>query len=159
MSIKGKRVIYVGPADGSAFAHPLTVEGIATEAGILPGSVLDFAAAAAGLELADDAATVFGKQPIVADKDSSASGSVDTAWTINENMVGLKLRSGEYFNVLVITGQVLQRGTPLARSATPGALKIAVTPATVGVTSEEIFGFSDEVVTTAATQLVRVYAA
>jgi len=154
MSIKGKRVIYVGPADGSAFAHPLTVEGIATEVGILPGSVLDFAAASAGLELMDDAATIKGKPLMVADKDTSASGSVDTAWTLNENMIGLKPRSGEFFNVLVVTAQPLVRGTALTRSAvTPGALVIAA-PAT-----DEVLCFSDEVVTTAATQLVRIYVA
>jgi hypothetical protein len=155
MSVIGKRVIYVGPADG-ANHKPLNVEGVATEAGILPGSVLDFAAASAGLELADDAATLFGKLPMVADKDQARSLSVDDAWAISENMVGMQPRSGEYFNVLVITGQALVKGTALARSATPGALKIAVTPATVGVTSEDIFCHADEVVTTAATQLVRV---
>ena len=57
MSVIGKRVIYVGPADG-ANHKPLNVEGIATEASMLPGSVLDYAASSAGLELMDDAATV-----------------------------------------------------------------------------------------------------
>ena len=155
MSIKGKRVIYVGPADGSN-NNPLNVEGIATEAGILPGSVLDFAAADAGLELADDAATVFGKLSLVADKDQQRSKSVDTAWTLDENMVGIQPRSGEFINVLVITGQALVKGTALSRSGTPGALKIAVIPATVGVTSEDVFGHADETVTTTATQLVCV---
>ena len=155
MSVKGKRVIFVGPADGSN-AKPLNIEGVATEAGILPGAVLDFAAASAGLELADDAATLFGKLPMIADKNTMQTKSVDDAWTINENMVGMQPRSGEFFNVLVITGQALVKGTALSRSATPGALKIAVTPATVGVTSEDIFGYADEVVTTAATQLVCV---
>ena len=156
MSVKGKRVIYVGPADQAQGNKPLTVEGLATEASILPGAILDFAAASAGLELADDAATLFGKLPMIADKDQHRSKSVDTAWTINESMVGFQPRSGEFFNCLVITGQALVKGTALARSATPGALKIAVTPATVGVTSEDIFGYADEVVTTAATQLVCV---
>ena len=152
MSIKGKRVIYVGPADGSAFASPRTVEGLATEASILPGSVLDYAAASAGLELMDDAATVFGKPLMVANKDEHGAGSVDDAWTINENMIGLKPRSGEFFNVLVITAQALVRGTPLTRSvATPGALIIAATDGT-----EEVLCHAAEVVTTAATQLVCV---
>ena len=155
MSVSGKRVIYVGPADGATH-KPLNIEGVATEAGILPGSVLDFAAADAGLELADDAATLFGKLSMVADKDQMRSLSVDTAWTLNENMVGIQPRSGEFVNVLVVTGQALVKGTALARSATPGALKIAVTPAVVGATSEDIFGYSDETVTTTATQLVCV---
>jgi hypothetical protein len=150
MSTIGKRVIFVGPADGSN-QKPLNVEGIATEASILPGSVVDFAAASAGLELADDAATVFGKIFMVADKDQQRSKSVDDAWTEDESMVAIQPRSGEFLNVLVITAQALVQGTPLARSATPGALKIAATDGT-----DEIECYSDEAVTTTATQLVRV---
>ena len=151
MSVKGKRVIFVGPADGSNH-KPLNVEGIATEASILPGSVVHFAAASAGLELADDAATVFGKPLMVADKDQQRSKSVDTAWTVDENMVAIQPRSGEMVNVLVITGQALLVGTALTRlAATPGALTIAAVDGT-----EEILCYSDEAVTTAATQLVRV---
>ncbi len=153
MSTLGKRVIYVGPADG-ANHKPLNTEGVATEAGILPGSVIDYAAANAGFELMDDAATVFGKPLMIADKDQQRSRSVDTAWTINENMVGLEPRSGEFFNVLVVTGQTLAKKTPLTRSAvTPGALVIAATNGT-----EEILCYSDEIVTTTATQLVCVKA-
>jgi len=152
MSVIGKRVIYVGPADGSVNSAPLTVEGIADEAAILPGSVIDYAATSDGFELMDDAATVFGKPLLVANKDEMSSLSVDTAWTQNETMVGLKPRSGELFNVLVITAQALVRGTALTRSvATPGALIIAATDGT-----EEVLCYADEVVTTAATQLVRV---
>lgn len=151
MSDVGKRVIYVGPAD-DADHKPLCEEGIATEASMLPGSVLDYAAASAGFELMDDAATVFGKPLLVADKDEMRSRSVDDAWTVNENMVAIRPRSGEFLNVLVITGQALVRGTALTRSvATPGALIIAATDGT-----EEILCHSDEVVTTTATQLVRV---
>lgn len=151
MSVIGKRVIYVGPADDSNH-KPLNIEGVATEAGILPGSVIDYAAASAGLELMDDAATVFGKPLLVADKDQMRSKSVDTAWTINENMVAIQPRSGEFVNVLVITAQALVKGTAMTRSvATPGALIIAATGGT-----EEILCTSDEIVTTSATQLVRV---
>lgn len=151
MSTLGKRVIFVGPADG-ANHKPLNVEGIATEASILPGSVLDYAASSAGLELMDDAATVFGKPLLVADKDQQRSRSVDTAWTVDENMVGIQPRSGEFLNVRVVTAQALVIGTALTRSAvTPGALVIAATDGT-----EEILCYSDEVVTTSATQLVRV---
>lgn len=151
MSTIGKRVIYAGPADGSDH-KPLHVEGVATEAGILPGSVLDYAAASAGLELMDDAATVFGKPLLVADIDFLRQKDVDDAWVINENMVAIQPRSGEFLNVLVVTAQALVRGTALTRSAaTPGALVIAATDGT-----EEILCKADEVVTTTATQLVRV---
>jgi hypothetical protein len=151
MSAVGKRVIYVGPADG-ANSKPLHVEGVATEASILPGAVLDYAAASAGLELMDDAATVFGKPLLVADKDEARTKSVDTAWTVSENMVAIQPRSGETLNVLCVTGQALLRGKALTRSAaTPGALVLAAVDGT-----EEILCYADEVVTTSATQLVRV---
>jgi len=150
MSVITKRSIYVAPADG-AFDKALTVEGVATEA-ISPGAVVDYAAASAGLELMDDAATVFGKPLLVADKDQMRSKSVDDAWTINENMVAIKPRSQETLNVLCVTAQALLRGTALTRSAvTPGALVIAATDGT-----EEILCYSDEAVTTTATQLVAV---
>jgi len=150
MSNLGKRTIFVGPADG-ANHKPLNLEGVATEAAA-PGSVMDYAAASAGFELMDDAATVFGKPLLVADKDQQRTKSVDDAWTVDENMVVIQPRSGEFLNVLCITGQALVRGTALTRSAaTPGALVIAATDGT-----EEILCYADEIVTTAATQLVRV---
>ena len=155
MSTKGKRLIWVGPADG-ANSKPSNIEGVATQAGILPGMTVIQAAASAGLEKSDIAATLFGTPFLVADKDQMRTKSVDTAWTISENMVAIQPRSGEYLNVLVITGQALVVGTPLSRSGTDGALKISVNPATVGVTSEENLCYADEIVTTAATQLVRV---
>lgn len=148
MSTKGKRTIWVGPVDGSD-DKPLNVEAVATEA-IPPGSVLNFAAADAGFELSDVAATVFGEILIVADKDQQRTKSVDDAWTINENMVGIQPRSGEVLNVLVATGQALVRGTALTR-ATGGLLTIALTGGT-----NEIVAFADETVTTTASQLVRV---
>lgn len=148
MSVIGKRVIYVGPADGSNH-KPLNIEGVATEA-ITPGSVVDFAAANAGLELSDAAATVFGEMFLVADKDQQRSKSVDDLWVINENMVAIQPRSGEFINVLVVTGQALVKGTALTRVA-PGLLTIAATNGTV-----DILCHSDEIVTTSGTQLVCV---
>lgn len=153
MSIKGKRVIYVGPADGSNH-KPLNIEGVAVSA-MLPGTFLK--RTTAGLAVNDIAAIIFGEEFIIADKNQQQSKSVDDAWTINENMVGIKPRSGEFVNALVVTGQALTRGTPLARNAA-GLLKIAVTPATVGATSEEIACYAEEDVTTTATQLVLVSA-
>jgi len=151
MSILGKRVIYAGPADG-ANHKPLNIEGKAIAA-IAPGTFLK--RTTAGLDVNDIAAIIFGEQTIIADKDQQRSKSVDDAWTINENMVAITPRSGEFVNALVVTGQNLDEGTSMARNGA-GLLKIAVTPATVGATSEEIVGYSDEDVTTTATQLVRI---
>jgi hypothetical protein len=151
MSTLGKRVIFVGPADGSNH-KPLNIEGVAVAA-IAPGTTLK--RTAAGLDANDVAATTFGEQFIVADKDQQRSKSVDTAWTINENMVAIAPRSGEFVNALVATAQTLIKGDPLARNGA-GLLKLAVTPATVGVTSEEIVGYADEAITTSGTTLVCV---
>lgn len=151
MSTLGKRVIYVGPADGPNH-KPLTIEGVAVAA-VLPGTFLK--RTAAGLDANDIAAIIFGEQFIIADKDQQRSKSVDTAWTINENMVAITPRSGEFVNALVATGQTLIKGSPLARNGA-GLLKLAVTPATVGATSEEIVGFADEAITTTGTILVCV---
>ena len=108
MSTIGKRVIFVGPADDSNH-KPLNIEGKAIAA-IAPGTTLK--RVATGLDANDVAATTFGEQFIVADKDQQRSKSVDTAWTINENMVGIAPRSGEFVNALVATGQTLILGDP-----------------------------------------------
>lgn len=149
MSTKGKRMIWMGPADGPN-ANPLNIEGLAVAA-IAPGTFLK--RTAAGLDVNDIAAIIFGEQFIVADKDQQRSKSIDTAWTINENMVAIAPRSGEFINALVATAQTLVVGSPLSRNGA-GLLKLAVTPATVGATSEEIVAYSDEALTTSGTELV-----
>jgi hypothetical protein len=153
MSTIGKRTIFVGPADDSNH-KPLNVEGKAIAA-VLPGTVVE--EVATGLQANANAATVFGQELLVADKDQMRSKSVDDAWTINENMVALKLRSGEFANVLVADGNnITARGVPLSLNGS-GLLKIAVTPAVVGATSEQVLCFSDEIINVSgADALVRV---
>ena len=151
MATIGKRTIFVGPADGSNH-KPLHIEGKAIAA-VAPGTTLK--RVATGLDANDVVATTFGEQFIVADKDWVKAKTVDDAWTINENMIAIAPRSGEFVNALVATGQTLVEGDPLARNGA-GLLKLAVTPVTVGVTSEEIVGYADEAIITAATVLVRV---
>lgn len=149
MSNVGKRVIWVGPADGEN-SKPLNVEGIALGASILPGTVVE--QNATGLDTNTDAATVFGNNPfLVADKDQMKTRSVDDAWPQNESMVAIQPRSGEFMNVLVATGQAItRRGVGLSRNGA-GLLKIALTNGT-----EEIVAFADEIITTTDTTLVRV---
>ena len=151
MSTKGKRTIFVGPADGSNH-KPLNIEGVAVAA-TAPGTILK--RLTTGLAANDIAATTFGEQLIVADKDQQRSKSVDDNWTINENMVAIAPRSGEFINILIATTQTLAVGDPIARNGA-GLGKLAVTPATVGVTSEEIIAYADEAIVTTATTLVRV---
>lgn len=158
MSTKGKRLIYVGPADGGE-SKPLNIEGVAVSASILPGTVLK--QTASGLDADDTAATEFnGQSLLVADKDQMRSLSVDDAWTQNENMVAIQARSGEFINALVApTQNITSRGVPLTRNGA-GLLKIATIPGTVGATSEQVLCYSDEIIDTtggAATgTLVRV---
>lgn len=148
MSTLGKRVIFVGPADGSDH-KPLNVEGVALSAATLPGTVVQ--QTATGIQDNAIAATVFGQQLIVADKDQQRTKSVDDTWTQNENMVAIAPRSGEFVNVLVASGNnITTRGTALSRNGA-GLLKIAVTDGT-----EEIVGYADEIVNVTADALVRV---
>ena len=140
MSILGKRVIYVGPADGSN-GKPLKVEGLA-KAAILPGAPVSLAADSTGLEVA----TALDNLLLVADKDQLRSKSVDDAWTIAETMVAIQPRSGEFVNVLVETAQALVRGTPLT---------MGTTGLTTGTEANAVC-YADEIVTTAALELVCV---
>lgn len=150
MSDVGKRVIFVGPADGSAFAHPLNVEGVA-DAAIAPGTLVKNTAT--GLDASDDAATVFGTLPLFADKNQMQSKSVDDSWVSGENMVAIQLRSGEFANVLVATGQTLAVGDPLISNGAGLLVK------GTGANTENVICNADEAITTAATTLVRVVAA
>lgn len=154
MATKGKRVIYVGPADGSNH-KPLKVEGKAITASTLPGTIVEDVAT--GLQVNANAATVFGQELLVADKNGVRFLTVDDAWTQNENMEAIKLRSGELANILVADGNnILAPGVPLSLDGS-GMLKIAVTPATVGVTSEQVLCYSDEIKNVSgADELVRV---
>lgn len=145
--------IYRGPGE-SPKTYPEIIEGICTES-CLPGNVMDYAAAGAGFELMDDAATVFGKPLLVAARNELKQQKVTTAWTVNESMQVYRPAPGQIFSVFVVTAQSLVKGTPLTRSAvTPGALVIAATDGT-----QEIVAYADETVTTTATQRVDVRAA
>ena len=149
MSTKGKRLIKVSEGVGNI------IEGVCVTANVLPGTVVENVAA--GLQVNANAATVFGQELIIADKNSLLQKNVDEAWTQNENMVAFKAESGDIFNVLVADGNdITARGTPLSLNGA-GKLKIAVTPATVGATSEQVLAYSDEIIdVSGADALVRV---
>lgn len=149
-----KNKIWVGPADG-ANAKPLIVEGLVVD---------DFSAGellkqtASGLATSDIAATVFGEECLIAQEiGAGIGGDIDTKATVGDTGFAIAVRSGEFVNVRVATGNnITTKGVALS-SAGDGQLKIAVTPATVGVTSEQVLFFSDEIINVAADQtLVRV---
>lgn len=147
MSVKGKRTIYVGPA-GSSNSKPLNVEAVALAA-LAPGTYLE--KGATGFAANTSAATVFGNRILFADKDQQRSRSVDDNWTINENMVAIQPRSGEFLNVLVATGQTLAIGDPLVSNGA-GLLVLGT-----GASTQKVVCTADEAIVTSATTLVRAY--
>lgn len=144
MATKGKRLIFC-----DAYS-PKAQEGIALDAGILPGSLVDFAAT--GVSQYDSAATVFGGQVLIADYDINAAGDVDTAWTQSESMVARALPTDCRANVLVNAGNNITSVGVALSSNGDGALKIAATDGT-----EKVLAYSDEIINVAgADALVRV---
>jgi hypothetical protein len=150
----GKRSIYKGPAE-SGECSPLQEEGLCAEAGILPGTLVQQAAAGAGLEVNDTAAIAsFGKKVLVANRNELMSRNVDEAWTLGDTMQALVPRSGEYFNVIVAAGNnIVNLDTPLTVNGA-GKLAIAATDGTVPVLFK-----ANEIVNAVADTLVEVYRA
>lgn len=151
MSTIGKRVIYVGSA-GENNCAPLNIEGEAVQA-IAPGSLLK--QTAAGLDLSDKAAIDGSQMALFADKNQLMSKSVDDSWTINQNMVAIQGRSGDFLNVLVATAQTLIKGDALVSNAAGLLIKATDTTDDAGG-SQHVVAFADEALTTSGTQLVRV---
>lgn len=151
MSDKGKRVIYAAPADGP-YNKAETREGNAGAAGILPGMVMFYNAS--DYVPTANAATIFGQQLLVANKNEMQTRSVDDPWTQDENMQMILPRSGEMVNVRVSTGQILDIDTPLVSDGDnlAGNVRAGLVNGT-----EFVLGYADEaVVTTSDNQLVRM---
>lgn len=143
MAVAGKRNIF------NDMHQPEAVEGVALQADILPGMLVT--QTATGFNKNANAATVFGYQPLFADKDLVKMGSVDDVLTQNENMVARPLKANESANALVATGQTINAPRMGLTSNGDGSLKIAATDGT-----EYIVAYSDEIITTTAATLVRV---
>ena len=138
MSVKGKRKIWVGPADG-ANCKPLIVEGLAVDA-ITPGSLVE--RVAGGLKTSTKAATVFNSECLAAlEYGDHVDRDVDTDYAIGENALAGQARSGELYNMLVAASTVLVKGSALA-SAGDGTLALAATDGT-----EQVLFYSDEALT------------
>jgi len=148
MSTIGKRTIFVGPAD-DANHKPLTFEGIAGGA-IRPGTLV--VVIAGDILENGEASTVFGTPTLIADKDELRTRSVDDALVSGDQVQAFRPRSGEFFNVLVASGQVPAQGLALASNG-DGTLKAAATDG-----SDAIVAYCDETVPVLADDtLIRVY--
>lgn len=146
---KNKTLIWRGNA-ADANRQPLLIEGICTSAGVLPGTLVKVVAT--GLATSDVAATVNGTKLLLANRDVMRQKNIDEAWTQNDSMQAVELRSGEFAVARVAAGQnITARRTPLASNG-DGTLKIA-TPAT-----DYIVAYSDEIINTGASvALVEIY--
>ena len=102
-------VIWVGPADG-ANHKPLTIEGTAGGA-ILPGSL----AAVDGNAITSSTADGTKQADLVIAREigEQYGASVTTQWATGNNVICVRPRSGEFFNVVVEAGQTITRGTAL----------------------------------------------
>ena len=123
--------------------QPEQVELPGAAAGILPGNLL--LRASDELKLHDGAN--LGGFVYVAKE--APHGDIDVAYLADETVFAYKPASGEYYQMLVATGQALVVDTPLTSNGA-GLLDIA-TPAT-----EVVVCYSDETITTTATTPVRV---
>lgn len=144
MSVIGKRKIWVGPADG-ANDKPLVVEGAAADA-ILPGALVERTSATA-LATSTQSATEWNSTTYVAlEYGDHVDQDVDTPYVVGETAIAGQARSGEFYNVLVADGNnIAALDTPLSSNG-DGTLKIAVVPATIGATSEQVLFYSDEII-------------
>lgn len=137
-----KHTIYLGPAD-SANCHALRVEGLAVDA-VLPGTLVK--QTAAGLATSDKAATVFDSQVLIAEEYGAHVGQdVGTAYPIGGVCLSVDLRSGEFANVRVATGNNLTAKGIALSSNGDGQFKIAATDGT-----EQVLLYSDEIVNVTA---------
>lgn len=137
-----KHKIYLGPADSASY-HALRVEGLADDA-ILPGSLVK--RTATGLATSDKAATAFDSEVIVAEEyGAHVDHGVDDTYTVGDTALAVDVRSGEFVNVRVATGNnILSKGTGLSSNG-DGQFKIAATDGT-----EQILLYADEVVNVTA---------
>ncbi len=150
-----KRKIYVGPADNANSTQPLHVEGKVLDA-FVPGEILK--QTATGLATSDLTATVFNSECLVAPEIGAHLGAdITTAYTVNETGKAIVARSGEFLNVMVAaSNNITTKGVAMSHNG-DGTLKIAVVPAVVGATSEQILFYSDEIINvTGSPALVRM---
>lgn len=149
-----KTLVWRGNAS-DANRTPSLFEGICLDA-MLPGTLLE--PVATGLQTTTIAATSFSSKPIFANRDVMRQKNMDDLWVVNDSMQAVEFRSGEFGTVFVAATQTISRRRMPLSSNGDGTLKIATIPATVGVTSEQIIAYSDEIITTGGSaELVNVY--
>jgi hypothetical protein len=141
-----KRKIYLGPINSGLNGALLGSPGLVIDA-FTAGELL--VRTATGYATASAAATVFGAECLIAQEISESEGGlITTPYTVGDSVEPLIVRSGEFVNASVAASQnITRKGTPLSSNG-DGTLKIAVTPGTVGATSEQVLFYSEEIVNT-----------
>jgi len=139
-----KRKIFAGPADNLNSTQPLHVEGLVVD-DFSPGELVE--QTVAGLATTDNTATVNNTETLVAvEQGSNVGATITTKWPVGETGRALVATSGQFINVMVAVGEnITIKGTAMSSNG-DGTLKKAVIPATVGVTSEQILFYSNEII-------------
>lgn len=99
--------IWAGPADG-ANHKPLTVEGVALAADILPGNSV--AIEATGINNSANDGTTASRILIAREVGEQFGATITTPWTNAENMVAISPRSGEFVYVNMAASAALDQG-------------------------------------------------
>ena len=122
-------------------------EGSAT-ASVRPGALV--ALSAAGVTESAELGTVFGTEALFADRDMLRATDSDTPITVGEVVIARQLETGKIANVLAVAAVYASCGIGLASNA-DGTLKTAATDGT-----EKIIAYTDEIITLAGVDFLRV---
>lgn len=135
--------VFRGRAD-QADGHPIQVEGVADNA-FLPGSLVK--KTATGLAISDQAATVFGKDTLIAKElgENYPDGGIDDAYAIGDGAYAYLAKPNDFFMVRVATGQALVENVTRLASNGDGQFTVAATDGT-----QQVQLVAKETVTTAA---------
>lgn len=138
---------------------PHLVEGIVVDA-FTPGQLIErtVSSGITQLETTNNSATTFGNEFLVAKEVPSTLDStlITEPWTVGDVGETIAPRSGQLVWLsMANTQNILRKGVAIGSNG-DGNFKIAVIPATVGATSEQVYAYSEQIlnVTVAGTLLL-----
>ena len=134
---------------------PHLVEGIVIDA-FTPGQLIErtVSSGVTQLETTDNASTTFGNEFLVAKELPSTIGgeTITTPWVVGETGETIAPRSGQLIHLSFANTQNITRKGVAVASNGDGDFKIAVIPATVGATSEQVFAYTEQIINVTAAQ-------
>lgn len=137
--------------------QPEQVELPGAAAGILPGNLLLRAANKLAVHNVSGAGATGGGTFVYVAKEAPHA-NIETAYLADETVFAYKPESGDYYQMLVATGQTLVVDSPLTSNGA-GLLRLAVAATGAGSTyalGDEVLCYAAETITTTATTPVAV---